>query len=115
MKFNPRVSPSRRKSRKVHFTAMSSVCRVLMRTSLSTYLWSKYNVRSILVRKDDEMQVVRGTFKGREVESSPTTESFFYASSNSPHEIKAGMAANKARATLDHKCVVTARCYEQPM
>ncbi|MCL7022536.1 hypothetical protein MKW94_028647 [Papaver nudicaule] len=66
MKFNPRVSSSRRKCRKAHFTAPSSVRRVLMSAPLSSELRSKYNVRSVPVRKDDEVQVVRGTFKGRE-------------------------------------------------
>ncbi|KAK8608832.1 hypothetical protein V6N13_024244 [Hibiscus sabdariffa] len=66
MKYNPRVSSSRRKSRKAHFTAPSSVRRVLMSAPLSTDLRSKYNVRSMPVRKDDEVQVVRGTYKGRE-------------------------------------------------
>ncbi|KAF8410224.1 hypothetical protein HHK36_002747 [Tetracentron sinense] len=66
MKYNPRVSSSRRKNRKAHFTAPSSVRRVLMSAPLSSDLRSKYNVRSVPVRKDDEVQVVRGTFKGRE-------------------------------------------------
>jgi len=66
MKFNPRVSSSRRKSRKAHFTAPSSVRRVLMSAPLSADLRNKYNVRSVPVRKDDEVQVVRGTFKGRD-------------------------------------------------
>ncbi|KAK7252772.1 hypothetical protein RIF29_36966 [Crotalaria pallida] len=66
MKFNPRVSSSRRKSRKAHFTAPSSVRRVLMSAPLSGDLRSKYNVRSMPVRKEDEVQVVRGTYKGRE-------------------------------------------------
>lgn len=66
MKYNPRVSSSRRKSRKAHFTAPSSVRRVIMSAPLSTDLRNKYNVRSVPVRKDDEVQVVRGTFKGRE-------------------------------------------------
>ncbi|KAJ9682822.1 hypothetical protein PVL29_018697 [Vitis rotundifolia] len=56
MKYNPRVTSSRRKCRKAHFTAPSSVRRVLMSAPLSTDLRNKYNVRS----------VVRGTFKGRE-------------------------------------------------
>ncbi|RDY01673.1 60S ribosomal protein L26-2 [Mucuna pruriens] len=55
MKFNPRVSSSRRKSRKAHFTAPSSVRRVLMSAPLSAELRSKYNVRSIPVRKEDEV------------------------------------------------------------
>ncbi|CAN6713713.1 unnamed protein product [Malus baccata var. baccata] len=66
MKYNPRVTSSRRKNRKAHFTAPSSVRRVLMSAPLSTDLRSKYNVRSMPVRKDDEVQVVRGTYKGRE-------------------------------------------------
>nr|GLL38992.1 putative L24 ribosomal protein [Ipomoea trifida] len=66
MKYNPRVSSSRRKSRKAHFTAPSSVRRVLMSAPLSADQRSKYNVRSMPVRKDDEVQVVRGTYKGRE-------------------------------------------------
>lgn len=37
-----------------------------MSAPLSTDLRSKYNVRSVPVRKDDEVQVVRGTFKGRD-------------------------------------------------
>ncbi|CAL9054629.1 unnamed protein product [Musa banksii] len=66
MKYNPRVSSSRRKCRKAHFTAPSSVRRVLMSAPLSADLQNKYNVRSAPVRKDDEVQVVRGTYKGRE-------------------------------------------------
>ncbi|KAK4262405.1 hypothetical protein QN277_027970 [Acacia crassicarpa] len=66
MKYSPRVSSSRRKNRKAHFTAPSSVRRILMSAPLSTDLRSKYNVRSMPVRKDDEVQVVRGTYKGRE-------------------------------------------------
>ncbi|VVB18190.1 unnamed protein product [Arabis nemorensis] len=66
MKYNPRVTSSRRKNRKAHFSAPSSVRRVLMSSQLSTELRKKYNVRSMPIRKDDEVQVVRGTFKGRE-------------------------------------------------
>ncbi|KAE8670833.1 60S ribosomal protein L26 [Hibiscus syriacus] len=66
MKYNPRVSSSRRKSRKDHFTAPSSVRRVLMSAPLSSELRSKYNVRSMPVRNEDEVQAVCGTYKGRE-------------------------------------------------
>ncbi|KAL8547579.1 hypothetical protein ACS0TY_007052 [Phlomoides rotata] len=58
MKFNPRVSSSRRKNRKAHFTAPSSVRRVIMSAPLSRDLRSKYNARSMPVRKDDEVQLV---------------------------------------------------------
>ncbi|WVZ25835.1 hypothetical protein V8G54_004379 [Vigna mungo] len=112
MKFNPRVSSSQRKSRKVNFTTPSSVRRVLMSVPLSTNLQSKYNVCFIPVRKDDEVQVVRGTYKGHEVESSPTTGSLFYASPKSLREIEAGTTTNKVRATPDRVRIVTARCHE---
>ncbi|VAH74380.1 unnamed protein product [Triticum turgidum subsp. durum] len=44
MKRNPRVTSSRRKCRKAHFTAPSSVRRVLMSAALSSELRHKYNV-----------------------------------------------------------------------
>eukprot|EP00632_Arachnochrysis_sp_CCMP2950_P013715 CAMPEP_0185700082 /NCGR_PEP_ID=MMETSP1164-20130828/7293_1 /TAXON_ID=1104430 /ORGANISM="Chrysoreinhardia sp, Strain CCMP2950" /LENGTH=144 /DNA_ID=CAMNT_0028367031 /DNA_START=37 /DNA_END=471 /DNA_ORIENTATION=+ len=66
MKYNPAVSSSRRKSRKAHFTADSTARRKIMSCSLSKDLQAKYNVRSMPVRKDDEVQVVRGIYKNRE-------------------------------------------------
>merc|ERR1711976_60048 len=66
MKFNDAVSSSRRKSRKAHFSAPSSERRKLMSAPLSTELRNKHQVRNIPVRKDDEVMVVRGTYKGRE-------------------------------------------------
>jgi large subunit ribosomal protein L26e len=66
MKFSGAVSRSRRKSRKAHFSAPSHERRVIMSAPLSTELRAKYNVRSLPIRKDDEVTVVRGSFKGRE-------------------------------------------------
>ncbi|TEB26632.1 ribosomal protein L24 [Coprinellus micaceus] len=66
MKFNADVSSSRRKSRKAHFSAPSSVRRKIMSSALSRELRAKHNARSIPVRKDDEVRIVRGKFKGRE-------------------------------------------------
>eukprot|EP00736_Rhodelphis_marinus_P013352 Rmarinus@m.7378 len=66
MKFNSSVSSSRRKSRRAHFTAPSSVRRVIMSAPLSKELREKYNVRSMPIRKDDEVLVVRGTNKKHE-------------------------------------------------
>jgi large subunit ribosomal protein L26e len=60
------ISSSRRKSRKAHFNAPSSVRRVIMSAPLSKELREKHNVRSIPIRKDDEVTIVRGTNKGRE-------------------------------------------------
>ncbi|KZT55097.1 ribosomal protein L24, partial [Calocera cornea HHB12733] len=60
------VSVSRRKSRAAHFGAPSSVRRTLMSTSLSKELRGKHHVRAIPIRKDDEVLIVRGQYKGRE-------------------------------------------------
>ncbi|CAI6247804.1 unnamed protein product [Periconia digitata] len=60
------IASSRRKSRKAHFSAPSSVRRVNMSAPLSKELREKHNVRSIPIRKDDEIMIVRGTHKGRE-------------------------------------------------
>jgi hypothetical protein len=57
---------SRRKARRAHFQAPSHVRRILMSAPLSKELRAKYNVRSIPVRKDDEIRVMRGSFKGKE-------------------------------------------------
>uniref|UniRef100_A0A7S2V566 KOW domain-containing protein n=1 Tax=Fibrocapsa japonica TaxID=94617 RepID=A0A7S2V566_9STRA len=66
MKVKNTVSSSRRKSRKAHFSAHSTARRVIMSAPLSKDLQAKYNVRSMPIRKDDEVQVTRGYFKNRE-------------------------------------------------
>lgn len=66
MKYSANVSSSRRKSRKAHFTAPSSLRRKIMSAPLSKELRQKYNVRSMPIRKDDEVAVVRGAFKLQE-------------------------------------------------
>ncbi|XXG97002.1 hypothetical protein Hte_003295 [Hypoxylon texense] len=65
-KVNSGIASSRRKSRKAHFGASSGERRVIMSAPLSKELREKYNVRSIPIRKDDEVTIVRGTNKGRE-------------------------------------------------
>ncbi|KAI6005698.1 translation protein SH3-like domain-containing protein [Pisolithus albus] len=60
------VSSSRRKSRKAHFTAPSSVRRKIMSSPLAKDLRTKYSVRSLPIRKDDEVRIVRGKYKDRE-------------------------------------------------
>nr|BAN20349.1 ribosomal protein L26 [Riptortus pedestris] len=67
MKMNKLVTSSRRKNRKRHFTAPSHIRRKLMSAPLSKELRQKYNVRTMPVRKDDEVQVVRGHYKGQQV------------------------------------------------
>ncbi|KAF9454656.1 ribosomal protein L24 [Macrolepiota fuliginosa MF-IS2] len=66
MKYNPDVSSSRRKSRKAHFSAPSSIRRKIMSSGLAKELRAKYNTRSLPIRKDDEVRIVRGKYKGRE-------------------------------------------------
>jgi large subunit ribosomal protein L26e len=66
MKFSDDVSSSRRKSRKAHFAAPSSIRRKIMSSPLSKDLRSKHNCRSLPIRKDDEVRIVRGKYKGRE-------------------------------------------------
>ncbi|OJD17104.1 60S ribosomal protein [Emergomyces pasteurianus Ep9510] len=65
-KVNGDIASSRRKSRKAHFSAPSSERRVIMSAPLSKELREKHNVRSIPIRKDDEVTIVRGSNKGRE-------------------------------------------------
>merc|ERR1711865_1001616 len=47
-------------------TAPSHMRRIIMSSALSEELRKKYHVRSLPIRKDDEVSVVRGTYKGRE-------------------------------------------------
>ncbi|TIA66807.1 60S ribosomal protein L26 [Aureobasidium pullulans] len=66
-KINTSLSSSRRKSRKAHFSAPSSVRRTIMSAPLSKELRENVKqVRSIPIRKDDEVTIVRGSNKGRE-------------------------------------------------
>ncbi|GAA6051318.1 hypothetical protein NBRC10513_000329 [Rhodotorula toruloides] len=60
------TSISQRKAHKAHFGAPSSVRRILMSAPLSKELRAEHGVRSIPIRKDDEVKIVRGTYKGRE-------------------------------------------------
>lgn len=64
MKYNSCVSSSRSKSRKAHFTAHSTARAKIMSAHLSKELRLKYGVRSVPIRKDDVVKVVRGKFGG---------------------------------------------------
>merc|ERR1712203_649314 len=61
------VTSDRSKSRKRHFHGPSHIRRRLMSSPLSKDLRQKYGVRSMPIRKDDEVQVVRGHYKGQQV------------------------------------------------
>ena len=58
------VSSSRRKCRKAHFSAPSHIRHRIMSATLSKDLRKKHGIRSVPVRKDDEVVVMRGTNKG---------------------------------------------------
>eukprot|EP00927_Polykrikos_kofoidii_P016745 TRINITY_DN1758_c0_g2_i1.p1 TRINITY_DN1758_c0_g2~~TRINITY_DN1758_c0_g2_i1.p1 ORF type:complete len:138 (+),score=23.02 TRINITY_DN1758_c0_g2_i1:72-485(+) len=66
MKVKATVSSSRRKSRKAHFTAPSHVRRKIMSAPLSKDLRTKYAVRSVPIRREDEVMIVRGHYHDRE-------------------------------------------------
>ena len=66
MKTHQSVSSQRRKSRKAHFSAPSSIRRKIMSSHLNKELRTKYDVRSVPVRKGDTVKIMRGTLKGRE-------------------------------------------------
>ena len=57
MKFNKKVSSDRGKNRYRHFNAPSHIRRKIMSSPLSKELRQKYNVRSMPIRKDDEVMV----------------------------------------------------------
>merc|ERR1719506_3395908 len=64
MKLNLNLSSSRRKQRKAYFTAPSNIRRHLLSAKLCKELKNKHGqVRSIPIRKDDEVKILRGKFK----------------------------------------------------
>lgn len=60
MKTNPFVSSQRRKSRRAHFSAPSHLKYKLMSANLSKELREKHGIKSLPIRKDDEVLIVRG-------------------------------------------------------
>jgi large subunit ribosomal protein L26e len=58
------VSSCRRHHRRAHFSAPSHIRYRIMSATLSKTLRSKYGVRSLPIRKDDEVVVLRGARKG---------------------------------------------------
>eukprot|EP00397_Hematodinium_sp_SG-2012_P069165 GEMP01116675.1.p1 GENE.GEMP01116675.1~~GEMP01116675.1.p1 ORF type:complete len:134 (+),score=33.48 GEMP01116675.1:64-465(+) len=66
VKYSRKVTSSRRKTRKAEFNAHSSLRRKKMSAPLSKELRQKYHVRSLPIRRDDEVIVVRGSFHDRE-------------------------------------------------
>ncbi|KAB0371953.1 hypothetical protein FD755_016891 [Muntiacus reevesi] len=67
MKFSPVVTSDQSKNQKRHFNVPSHIHRKIM-SSLSKELRQKYSVRSMPIRKDDEVQVVRGHHEGQQID-----------------------------------------------
>ncbi|KAL7663526.1 KOW domain-containing protein [[Candida] zeylanoides] len=65
-KISQDVSSSRSKARKAYFTASSVERRALMSAPLSKELRAQYNIRTLPIRSNDEVVVVRGSKKGSE-------------------------------------------------
>ncbi len=63
MKTHISISSSARKSRLAHFSAPSHLRYKIMSAALSKELRLKYGVRSMPIRRDDEVTVVRGGSK----------------------------------------------------
>lgn len=63
MKTHTTVSASRRKSRMAHFSAPSHLRYKLLSANLSRELRQKHGVKSMPIRRDDEVTVVRGSSK----------------------------------------------------
>mmetsp|Transcript_87786 Transcript_87786/g.246649 ORF Transcript_87786/g.246649 Transcript_87786/m.246649 type:complete len:146 (-) Transcript_87786:24-461(-) len=66
VKLNVNKTSSRRKMRKAHFSATSVERRTRMSAPLSKDLFLKHHVRSMPIRKDDEVKITRGSKKGHE-------------------------------------------------
>ncbi|KDE09307.1 large subunit ribosomal protein L26e [Microbotryum lychnidis-dioicae p1A1 Lamole] len=100
------VSRSRRTLRKAQLDAPSSVRRTIMSASLSKELRAKYNTRSIPVRKDDEVMIVRGTYKGREGKVAQVYRKKWVIHVNGVHREK-GSGATVPIGVNPSKCVIT--------
>merc|ERR1719217_1220674 len=64
MKSHTSVSSQRRKGRKAHFSAPSSVRRKMMSSPLSKELRTKYDCKSVPVRKGDTVLIKCGSKEG---------------------------------------------------
>ena len=63
MKTHSDITSSRRKQRLAHFSAPSHLRYKIMSANLSRELRTKYGVRSMPIRRDDEVTIVRGGSK----------------------------------------------------
>ncbi len=64
MKFSTQVSGQRRKQRKDHFAAPSHKRYTLMSAPLSEELQKEHGIQSLPIRREDTVELLRGTNKG---------------------------------------------------
>nr|XP_058907620.1 large ribosomal subunit protein uL24-like [Kogia breviceps] len=67
VKCNPFVTSDPSENRKRHFNAPSHIHRKMVSSPVSKELRQKYNVRSVPIRKGDEVHVVRGLYRGQQI------------------------------------------------
>ncbi|XP_055979307.1 60S ribosomal protein L26-like [Sorex fumeus] len=67
MKFRPFVTSDQSKNHQSYFNASSHIHRKITSFPLSKELRQKYNMRSMPIRKDEELQVVPGHYKGKQI------------------------------------------------
>lgn len=60
------VTSSRRKQRKAHFNAPSSERRIRMSATLSSDLRKRFGIRSVPIRKNDEVLIAHGKHQSKE-------------------------------------------------
>ena len=65
MKYSNLVTASKRKNRKKLFQSHSNQRRKIMSSLLSKSLKEKYKIKSLPIRKDDEVKITRGLMKGK--------------------------------------------------
>ena len=67
MEFNPFVISDQSENHKRHFKSPFHIHRKIMSSPRPKLLRQKYNLRSVPIRKDDEVQVLRGHYKGQQL------------------------------------------------
>ncbi|KAK8887321.1 60S ribosomal protein L26 [Tritrichomonas musculus] len=65
MKTNPFVASQARKVRKHYFNATKEEKHVALSAPINKELQTTHGIKRLPIRRDDEVQVVRGQFKGR--------------------------------------------------
>ena len=65
MKTNPFVSSQARKTRKHFFNATKEEKHIAMSAPLNKELQKQYGIKRLPIRRDDEVEIVRGQMKSR--------------------------------------------------